>query len=478
MQGAACGSLGRKKPPSAALELGVLAPANPSPRAIAGSSSCRNSVARCALWAGQAITHDEEGCRSACAAPARSGGGGAAIYLCSSGALDPRLHIRRSGASACAPRGGGVQQASYAAEGGVKLRPSSGRGAGGSTCWRRLGRRRGAGRRGLPARRLALLLHAAAHASCPWLRARRESVAGSGRLSSWATACPPPRPTPGWRPTRWWWAMSTCLRRCAAARWLAWLAAAPSAGREASCECAHTSRALRAGRLLPRAAAAAAPRFCLGTTEGFTPSTPAACVLLNPASTHPPADLHLVWLRAAWRPQLSQGRRLHKRARQDRHPRRAVGARCFAVGGWRRRAGAGGWVQLRGRRPSSSTPDSQARPGHTSHTRAPPLSPARSSSPTGLPAATVIGRSVTIGQSCLLRSTTVQDEAVVGDKCVLLEGSLVEKHAVLAPGSVLPPGRRIPSGQLWAGSPAKYVRDLTKDEVGLGAGPGAAPAAA
>ena len=37
--------------------------------------------------------------------------------------------------------------------------------------------------------------------------------------------------------------------------------------------------------------------------------------------------------------------------------------------------------------------------------------------------------------------------------------------AVLAPGSVLPPGRRIPSGQLWAGSPAKYVRDLTKDEV-------------
>ncbi|PSC72532.1 Gamma carbonic anhydrase-like mitochondrial [Micractinium conductrix] len=86
------------------------------------------------------------------------------------------------------------------------------------------------------------------------------------------------------------------------------------------------------------------------------------------------------------------------------------------------------------------------------------------SSPTGLPAATVIGRNVTIGQSCLLRSTTIEDEAVVGDKCVLLEGSLVEKNSVLAPGSVLPPGRRIPSGQLWAGSPAKYVRDLSKDE--------------
>lgn len=55
--------------------------------------------------------------------------------------------------------------------------------------------------------------------------------------------------------------------------------------------------------------------------------------------------------------------------------------------------------------------------------------PRCSSSPTGLPAATIIGRNVTIGQGCLLRSTTVEDEAVVGDKCVLLEGSLVEKNA-------------------------------------------------
>lgn len=58
-----------------------------------------------------------------------------------------------------------------------------------------------------------------------------------------------------------------------------------------------------------------------------------------------------------------------------------------------------------------------------------PLPPTRSSVPTGLNAATVIGRSVTIGQACLLRSCTVEDEAVVGDKCVLLEGSLVEKHS-------------------------------------------------
>ncbi len=72
---------------------------------------------------------------------------------------------------------------------------------------------------------------------------------------------------------------------------------------------------------------------------------------------------------------------------------------------------------------------------------------------------------MTIGQGCILRSTTIEDEVVIGDKCILMEGSLVENHSVLAPGTVVGPGRLIPSGQLWAGSPAKYVRDLTKDEV-------------
>lgn len=55
--------------------------------------------------------------------------------------------------------------------------------------------------------------------------------------------------------------------------------------------------------------------------------------------------------------------------------------------------------------------------------------------------------------------------AAVNMPCGPQEGSLVEKNAVLAPGTVLPPGRLIPGGQLWAGNPARYVRDLTKDEV-------------
>ena len=48
---------------------------------------------------------------------------------------------------------------------------------------------------------------------------------------------------------------------------------------------------------------------------------------------------------------------------------------------------------------------------------------------------------------------------------IVLDGALVEKNSILAAGTVVPPGRKIPAGQLWAGNPAQYVRDVTEDEM-------------
>jgi carbonic anhydrase/acetyltransferase-like protein (isoleucine patch superfamily) len=36
---------------------------------------------------------------------------------------------------------------------------------------------------------------------------------------------------------------------------------------------------------------------------------------------------------------------------------------------------------------------------------------------------------------------------------------------MLAAGAMLTPGKRIPSGQMWAGRPAVYVRDLRPEEI-------------
>jgi carbonic anhydrase/acetyltransferase-like protein (isoleucine patch superfamily) len=41
---------------------------------------------------------------------------------------------------------------------------------------------------------------------------------------------------------------------------------------------------------------------------------------------------------------------------------------------------------------------------------------------------------------------------------------VVEPHAIVAAGSVVLEGTVVPSGQVFAGSPAKYLRDVTQEE--------------
>jgi len=85
--------------------------------------------------------------------------------------------------------------------------------------------------------------------------------------------------------------------------------------------------------------------------------------------------------------------------------------------------------------------------------------------PTGFSARTYIGDHVTIGQGCILRACTVDDGSVIGDGCIIQEGALVDRGAMLEAGSLLPSGARVPAGEVYGGSPAAFVRKLSKEEL-------------
>lgn len=91
---------------------------------------------------------------------------------------------------------------------------------------------------------------------------------------------------------------------------------------------------------------------------------------------------------------------------------------------------------------------------HTASTTSPGVAPGAS-----------IGNDVTIGHGCILYSCTIEHNSLIGMGSIILDGALIESNTIIAAGSVVPPGRRVPSGQLWAGNPAKYVRDISDDEV-------------
>ena len=77
----------------------------------------------------------------------------------------------------------------------------------------------------------------------------------------------------------------------------------------------------------------------------------------------------------------------------------------------------------------------------------------------------VIGDDVTVGHSVTLHGCTLQNgcfigmQAMVMDKAVVGEGALVGARALVTEGTVIQPHT------LWVGSPAKYKRDLSDDEI-------------
>ena len=93
----------------------------------------------------------------------------------------------------------------------------------------------------------------------------------------------------------------------------------------------------------------------------------------------------------------------------------------------------------------------------------------RPGNPEGHP--TLIGEDVLIGHLAMVHGCVLEDRAFVGLGSIVMDGCRIESDAMLAAGAMLTPGKTIPSGQLWAGRPAKYVRDLSEaDLVGMRAG--------
>ena len=83
----------------------------------------------------------------------------------------------------------------------------------------------------------------------------------------------------------------------------------------------------------------------------------------------------------------------------------------------------------------------------------------------GLP--TLIGEEVLIGHMAMVHGCILHDRSFVGLGAIVMDGCEIESGGMLAAGGLLAPGRRIPAGQLWAGRPAKYVRDLSAEELAM-----------
>lgn len=79
--------------------------------------------------------------------------------------------------------------------------------------------------------------------------------------------------------------------------------------------------------------------------------------------------------------------------------------------------------------------------------------------------ATIIGDDVLVGHMVMLHGCTILDRGFVGLSATVMDGAVVESDGMLAAGALLTPGKRVGAGQLWAGRPATFMRDLTAEAL-------------
>lgn len=79
--------------------------------------------------------------------------------------------------------------------------------------------------------------------------------------------------------------------------------------------------------------------------------------------------------------------------------------------------------------------------------------------------ATKIGSDCLVGHQAIVHGCTLEDRSFVGLGAIVMDGCVIEPDAMLAAGALLAPGKRMGRAQLWAGRPAKYIRDLRPEEI-------------
>ena len=75
-------------------------------------------------------------------------------------------------------------------------------------------------------------------------------------------------------------------------------------------------------------------------------------------------------------------------------------------------------------------------------------------------AKTVIGSNVSIAHNAIVHGCTVEDNVLIGMGAIVMDDAIIGKESVIAAGAVVLPGTRVEPGSIYAGMPAKRIKDI------------------
>lgn len=76
---------------------------------------------------------------------------------------------------------------------------------------------------------------------------------------------------------------------------------------------------------------------------------------------------------------------------------------------------------------------------------------------------TILGDNVSIGHNTIVHGCEIKANVLVGMGAIVMDNVVIESNVIIAAGAVVLQGTHIESGAVWAGVPAKKVKDLSEE---------------
>lgn len=80
-------------------------------------------------------------------------------------------------------------------------------------------------------------------------------------------------------------------------------------------------------------------------------------------------------------------------------------------------------------------------------------------------AATIIGNNVSIGHNAIVHGCVIEDNVLVGMGAIVMDNALIGSNSIIAAGAVVLENTQIEPGSIYAGIPAKKVKEISPEMI-------------
>ena len=77
---------------------------------------------------------------------------------------------------------------------------------------------------------------------------------------------------------------------------------------------------------------------------------------------------------------------------------------------------------------------------------------------------TIIGNNVSIGHNATIHGATIKDNCLIGMGATILDNAVIESGAIVAANALIPSGMNVESGYIYAGVPAKKIKEVSPEQ--------------